>query len=548
MSIVKDVKNRLVVLEQERDPYMGTWRECSDFIRSNRGRFLCKDQTGHKRNTKTLNNTPALAERTFSAGLVAGMTNPARPWFRLQVPDPDMMDYAPVREWLHAVELRMRYVFAKSNLYKELNPLYGEIGTFGTGSLGLFKDFRTVLRARQHTIGSYFLATDSNGRVDTHYREYTMTARQIKQEFGEERCGEKVRKACSDRKFEQKFTVIHAVEPNQDRRHGSPLSKDMKYRSVYVLKDSSDNDEPLRESGFKTFPYLTPRSDVLEGDVYASSWPGFLAIGDSKNLQVSERKSNKIVDLQADPPLQVPVSLARSFSGGIVPGDHQFVENTTDGIRTMFEVNANLRDLNDSITRKEERINKAFYADLFLMLAQSNHRDITATEVAERHEEKLLMLSPLVESFNTELYDPLIDLAFDYCSEAGIFPPPPEELQGLDLKVEYISTLNQAMKMVGVSAIESTLGFAVQAAQIDPNITKKINLNKALVDVADAYGAAPDIIRSDKEVAEIYQAEQAQIQRQQIMEAMQQAPDAVKKLADAETPEGNVLDRATGNG
>jgi hypothetical protein len=61
---------------------------------------------------------------------------------------------------------------------------------------------------------------------------------------------------------------------------------------------------------------------------------------------------------------------------------------------------------------------------------------MTATEVAERHEEKMLMLGPCSSGLHNELLNPLIDITFDKMMEAGIVPPPPPELQGQELNVE----------------------------------------------------------------------------------------------------------------
>jgi len=51
----------------------------------------------------------------------------------------------------------------------------------------------------------------------------------------------------------------------------------------------------------------------------------------------------------------------------------------------------------------ENRIERSFYVDLFLMLANSDRRQITAREIEERHEEKMLMLGPVLQRLNDEL-------------------------------------------------------------------------------------------------------------------------------------------------
>ena len=41
------------------------------------------------------------------------------------------------------------------------------------------------------------------------------------------------------------------------------------------------------------------------------------------------------------------------------------------------------------------RIKEAFYANLFLMMAESDRREITAREIDEQREQKMLMLGPV---------------------------------------------------------------------------------------------------------------------------------------------------------
>jgi hypothetical protein len=48
---------------------------------------------------------------------------------------------------------------------------------------------------------------------------------------------------------------------------------------------------------------------------------------------------------------------------------------------------------------------------------------MTATEVAERHEEKLLMIGPVLERISNELLYPLVETTFTHMMEAGLVPP-----------------------------------------------------------------------------------------------------------------------------
>ena len=59
-----------------------------------------------------------------------------------------------------------------------------------------------------------------------------------------------------------------------------------------------------------------------------------------------------------------------------------------------------------------------------MMIASQPVGHMTATEVAERHEEKLLMLRPVLERLHGEILSPLIEITFARMVEAGIVPIP----------------------------------------------------------------------------------------------------------------------------
>ena len=166
------------------------------------------------------------------------------------------------------------------------------------------------------------------------------------------------------------------------------------------------------------------------------------------------------------------------------------------------------------------------------MLSNLDRRQITAREIEERHEEKLLALGPVLEQINQDLLDPLTDIAFNIHLRQRLLPPPPPELQGMELKVEYISVMAQAQKMLGVSSVERFTQFVGGLAQVDQGVLRKIKADQ----IVDVYGemlsVPPSIVRTDEEVQQIIQAEQAQQMQQMQMQQQMQAVDMAKKLSE----------------
>ena len=107
------VLKRYVKLENDRSSWRNHWMEISDYTLPRRGRFLfqTQDDRGKKRTGKIIDNTGTMAVRTLAAGMMSGMTNPARPWFRFAVQNEELMDNHQVKTWLSDVERIVRASF-----------------------------------------------------------------------------------------------------------------------------------------------------------------------------------------------------------------------------------------------------------------------------------------------------------------------------------------------------------------------------------------------------------------------------------------------------
>jgi len=545
MPDVKSYNKRLEALKSERSSFIPLYRELSDYHLAHRGRFLTSDRNkGHKRNTKQYNNTSRLAARTLASGMMAGITSPARPWFKLSAGEAEMNEYAPIKEWLHDVQVLMYRVFSESNLYNALHTVYAELGVFGTASMGVYLDFENVIWCHPYTVGSYMLAADGRNTIDTFYREYEITVGQCVKQFGIDNCSSHVKQLWARGNTEAWIKIVHVIEPNDDRDSQSPLATDMPFRSIYYEYECGSRGEEkfLRWSGFKEFPILAPRWDTTGEDVYATDCPGMTALGDTKALQLGERRLYQALDKVVSPPLQGPVTLKNKINaGGLQPNDVVWTDGQSAGLTSIYDFRPDLNAMMAMNQTSEGRIKRAFYEDLFLMLANDDRRQITAREVAEKHEEKLLMLGPVLERLHNELLDPLIDRTFNILQENGVLPPPPEELSGRDLSVEYVSVLAQAQQMVGIGAIERTATFAGQLAAIWPEARHKLDATQAVDDYAIALGINPKTIRSDDEVKKIVAAEQQAAQMQQMGNSMQQAADIASTASDVKLDEDNAV-------
>ncbi|WP_410787506.1 portal protein [Klebsiella aerogenes] len=546
-TIKEQLLKQVALLNNDRSSFEPHWRELSDFINPRGSRFLVTDvNRNDRRNTKTVDPTATLANRTLSSGMMSGITSPARPWFKLATPDPDMMDYGPVKLWLEAVQRRMNEVYNKSNLYQSLPLLYSSLGTYSTGAMAVLEDDEDVIRTMMFPIGSYYLANSARGSVDTCYRKFTMTVRQLVMEFGMSNVSASVKGLWKSGSYETWIEVIHAVYPNIDRDTGKLDSKNKRVKSVY-FEVGGDNDKLLRESGFDEFPIMAPRWEVNGEDVYGSSCPGMIALGQVKALQLEQKRKSQLIDKATNPPMVGPSSL-KSQRVSLLPGDVTYLDVMTgqDGLKPAYQVNPNTADLLADIQDTRQMINSAYFVDLFMMLQNINTRSMPVEAVIEMKEEKLLMLGPVLERLNDECLNPLIDRTFSIMARKNLLPPPPDVLQGMPLKIEYISVMAQAQKSIGLSSLSSTVGFIGQLAQVKPEALDKLDTDQAIDAFAEMSGVSPTVIVPQEQVNQIRQDRAQQQQQQQAMAMGMAAAQGAKTLSEAQTADPSVLTAISG--
>lgn len=533
-------------MRDEMTTWRSEWIELRDYIHPFRGIFEGENPNkGSKRDRKLYNNSPYLAMRTCAAGLMTGMTPASRPWFKLGLDDPDLSDYGDVRGWLDRVQRMMYSIFAKSNIYNVLYSVYEELAAFGTAACIIQENYDTVIRGRTFTVGEYALSTNGNLTVDTFSRFVWMPVHAVVSEFGINNVTESTRSLYNLNQMDQWIRVKHIIEPNDTRIPGMANSNNKKYRSVY-WEEGSPHNEYLRISGYDEFPVLSPRWDVVSSDIYGRG-PGFAALSNSKMIQVMEKDKLQALDKLVNPPLVAPGS-AQNYGVNTLPGGISWIPDTAVnvGIKPAYQVNPDIGGIQQAIADTTNLINRSFYADLFLMLSYGTQGTMTAREVVERHEEKLQNLGPVVERLQTELLRPLIERTFAIMERTGILPPPPESVQGMDLKIEYVSTLSQAQKMVGTAAKEQIAAFTSSLLAINPEITDAIDWDELVQQYADDLGLPEGIVRADDDLEKIRTQRAQQMQAAQQSQQMQQMIQGAKTLSETDLTQQNALTALTG--
>ena len=542
-SARKHFESRRAALKSERSSWDTRARDISEFQFPELGRFTNSPKNdGRSKRHKIINNMVSRAALVTRAGMLAGLTSPSRPWVRITTADPGLARFQPARVWLDTVSAAMLQAFAVTNTYKSLGKTFMESALFGTNVLWMNDDVEDIFRFYNTTWGEFMLGASSRGDVDSCYREYSMTVWSLAERFGVKNLSTET-KALYDRgQYDTWIDVVHLVEPHAEDLEGVGFKlKQFPYREVYYEKGTKV-DKFLDVKGYDHRPFFAPRWDTVSTDIYGAYCPGILALGDSLELQHHELLKAKAQEMMTDPPILAPVE-QRMEPINIGPaGVTRYA--SADGaasIAPLFNVRFDVEHSRASIADIEQRIQETFYVDLFRTVMDVRSRSIstqiTAREIDQLEKEGLIQLGPVLESFDDELNDPMIELTFKKMLKNGNFPPPPQDLLGAPLRVEYISTIHQAQKLIGLQPFDRVHQFvgAMAQAKGDVVIWDVVDEDQAVRDYADLAGYPARLMRAPQDVAAIRQQRQAVMQAQQTAELANSAADTAKTLSVTET-------------
>lgn len=552
-SPLERYRKRMSMLNLERSTWLFHWQELNDYIFPRRFRYLQTDRNkGTKKNDKIINNKATVAVRTLGSGMHAGITSPARTWFKLLAP-PKFRDDPEAKEWLGQVEKITREELIKSNVYNVLHELYISLAVFGTPAMYIEEtpEAEDLFRAYLFPIGQYSLAASARQKIDTIYRQFNMTVAQIVEEFEWSQISTNVKNMYEQGAYDSWVRVVHVIEPNRLYK-GLKGSKDKKFVSKW-FEEESNEDKFLRESGYDEFPVMAPRWSVTGEDVYGSC-PGMEALGDVKALQLLERRSQQAVDKVVNPPMKGPMSL-KSSRISLLPGDITYVPDNVNGqkLEPAIEVKPDaIQQAQQKIQACEYRIDQTFYVNLFRKMETADNapnggrQPSTATEINERREEALLELGPVLERIHGELLNPMLNRVIQILYRAGRLPPLPAKMKGANIRIEYVSIMAQAQKILGTASIERFSSFTGSLSAVKQEILDLIDFDKMVRSYAESLGVPVEILNKDKIVQQMRAARAEQQAQAQQMEQVQQGAEAAKAAAGAQVTPDNLLGRLMG--
>lgn len=532
---------RRASLRNEYASYATAHRELSEHFRPRRGFYTGKDSSGPKvsgktKHQKVINGTPLRVSKSAQSGLQAGVTSPSRPWKKIGPATNDFDEVKGAKEFYAETDRRIDFIFAKSNLYRATHGAYADFVDHGPGVIQVEEHDDEVIRCMVHPIGSWVGAVNSDGKVNVFYRDYRPTGHEILHKFGEGPLQSELLVRIKNNPY-SRFDVYNAIEPNPLFEKDSFGIAAFPFLSVWWVKGYERRF--LKVHGYHEFPVMVFRFYLSDtGDVYGSA-PGWDGLGDAKQLQHMVGMKLKAIDKMITPPLQAPTSL-QSKGVSLVPGKINYHDSQTP-IQSLYRLDLPLGAVLEDIATIEKRLAETYFENLFLMITSTVTRQTTAREIDERREEKLLMLGPVLESISDELLDPLIDRVIGIMRRKGLLPPAPPELEGQEIRVEYISILAQAQRAIQTIPIEQGVAFVGSLAQIWPEAQDRVAVDGAVDAYFAGIGFPPEAIASIREAAAIRQQRADAESQNRQLELAAGAASAAKDASAAQTETPSAL-------
>lgn len=399
------------------------------------------------RTVEKYDDTAVMSAYRMTSGIFTYLMPVGAKWFEFVAQNYDLSQNPDYQEWMSIATSQTHKEIWRSNFQREMFLTIRSMIVFGTGVISVEMIGGDII-FKSHHIGSMFFDDNNRGEIDTVYRQIFYTVRQAAQEFGENNLSKSAKKAFEAGKLTEKHEYVHVCAPNKDF-DGKFGSK--KVVSFYIC--IPDKKIVKKDKGFDHLPYLVARFARVPGGIMGYG-PAIEYIEDIRMLNRMARSFIESAELANNPPMMAEDD---GVVGQPVTGPHgmiyirsgaQFPKPYVSGI--------NVQSNGEVIFQQRDIIRQAFFNDLFEALAQ--HRNMTATEVVQRVEEKIAILAPAIIALQKEIFSPLItrvlDLLMNSTKEEKRIPEPPDTF---DYDVVYQGRLALAMSNMQTNAIEATM-------------------------------------------------------------------------------------------
>lgn len=535
-ELAEQIIKRFTSLEAERGTWETHWTEIADRVLPRYSDTFFKptsEQTkGEKRTEKMIDSTAGLALERFSAAMESMLTPRTQKWHRLKPSDDSLARDRDVKLWFEAATnelFRQRYA-TKANYASQQHEVYMGLGAFGTAIM--FTDFHDQggLRYTATNLKEILFEMNHQGLVDTSYRKYSLSARQMVQrvEVGRwDSVPDEVTKAV-EKTPEKRFEIIHCIRPRIEVEPGRLDDRGKPWVSYYIAVQGRHE---LSQGGFDTFPYQISRYVTGPGEKYGRS-PAMFVLPSIKVLN-EQKKTLLTQGHRAVAPVLLSHDDGILDTFSMAPGSMNPGGVSAEGRALVHALPVgNLAAGQELMDMERQVINDGFLVSLFQILVDTP--TMTATEVLERAREKGALLSPTMGRQQSEMLGPMIEREVDVLLKQGLLPPMPElliEAQG-EFEVEYDSPLSRSQRAEEASGWLRTLEAAIAYANTtqDLSVLDQFDSDVIYQQLAEINAVPASWMRDPAAIQQLREGRAQQQQQQQMLEAAPAAAGVMKAL------------------
>lgn len=421
------------------------------------------------------------------------------------------------KDWYQRTTQTTQDELETSNFHTELLKTLIDMVACGTGCMMSEADERSRGVLCTHVPhGTYRMARNRYGEVDTHLREFVFTAHQAEQSFGADALDDSMLSALKkeETRYSSEFKIWHLVVPrnvaNQGNGRGLKNQKRMPYASVYI---SAASKKILKIGGFEEFPYLILRFISVGSHVYGTSALKPIANVIEDYIEVEEAmkegaKAAVFPRLLATPEMAAEIDLraggvtilskeARA-NGGAFPREWAAATRYQDGLLQL--------------ERYDQKIDNALFVNQ-LQSVSAVDRPMSATEARIRENEKLMTFSQSFTQFAADMRAFMsrvfcilwrLDKFSDVGRPTDLFVPAGSMGEGekvLAPGVKYLGKMSKALESAKQSGLVEALTFALQMYEKtqDPAWLDYFKPYESIKFVTDESNVDVDCVRSTTE-------------------------------------------------
>ena len=527
MDNVQQLLQQFDSLKTKRQNINSVWQDIADYFLPNSDSVTTSRSPGENRTkTKVFDTTAGQAASFLTSELYTGLTNPSLKWFgigidnleqTINMSDQEQLMVDQGLEFARDILLNL-FNSAESTFTSNHQQFLASLTSYGTACLMVEDSLDKGVKFSHIPIREVFISEDKFGVIDTVYRLFKMSNRQLLQSFQSVFDDADVLRMTKEP--EEMVEIIHCVKP----KNISDSSKKGMFTSTHVLVEKK---KLLKEGFYYENPYLVCRFDRVMESVYGVS-PAWQCLPSVRLINKMFETLLKAGQLLAQPPLLVAddgvMMPLNAVPNGIIMGglSHDYSPKVAPlnvggqpafGLELLKHISKSIRD--------------TFFVD---QLVFRDTGTMTATEVIQRQQEALKLLAPYISRLQSEYLSPLINKTLAIYARSGKLGNLPMLLKGANLKIAYSGNLVMLQKLSEIQKFQSFIQNVAPMAQLSPSSLDYINFDKVVQQMADDLGIWKRVQRGSDEVDKMRQQKQEAAALQNQLNIGQQLADINSKV------------------